>query len=142
MKPHFVTLLLCLFTSPLIAQADAILGTWFNEPKDAKIKVYQRGDKYYGKIIWLKANEDGPTKLDLKNEDESKRSRPIVGINIVTGLEWDPSEEEWNDGEIYDPRSGSTYSVYATLESKDRLFIKGYIGFSLIGKSTYWTRVD
>ncbi len=145
MKNFLLTLALSIVSSSLFAQADKILGTWYNEPKDAKIEVYKKGSKYYGKIIWLKNNEnaDGSSpKLDSKNEDESKRSRAIVGSNIVSGLVWDEDDNEWDDGEIYDPRSGSTYSVYAQLESKNKLFIKGYLGISIIGRSTYWTRVE
>lgn len=141
-----IALIALLFISSLVAkaQADKILGTWLNEPKDAKIEVYKKGDKYFGKIIWLKknVNEDGTSpKLDSKNEDEKLRSRTIVGINILKDLEWDEDDNEWDDGEIYDPRSGSTYSLYAKLEDANTLYLKGYVGFSLIGRSTTWTRV-
>jgi uncharacterized protein (DUF2147 family) len=145
MKNLLFTLLLIVCTTGLYAQADKILGTWYNEPKDAKIEVYKKGDKYYGKIVWLKnnKNDDGSSpRLDSKNEDTSKRGRTIVGSNIMIGLEWDADDNEWDDGEIYDPRSGSTYSLYAQLENDNKLFLKGYIGFSLIGRSTYWTRAN
>ena len=44
----------------LYAQAnpDAILGIWFNEEKDAKIKVYKENGKFFGKIVWHKTGED------------------------------------------------------------------------------------
>ncbi|WP_417611657.1 DUF2147 domain-containing protein [Owenweeksia hongkongensis] len=143
MKKLLIALLLITSVSTF-AQADKILGTWLNEPKDAKIEVYKKGDKYFGKIIWLSQNV-GPNgespKLDVNNEDEKLRSRPIVGINILKDLEWDDDDNEWDDGEIYDPRSGSTYSLYAKLEDANTLFLKGYIGFAMIGRSTTWTRV-
>ena len=142
---NILTLLLIVSSSTIFAQADKILGTWLNEPKDAKIEVYKKGSEYFGKIIWLKnnVNDDGTSpKIDSKNEDESLRSRTIVGINILKDLEWDEDDNEWDDGEIYDPRSGSTYSLYAKLEDSNTLFLKGYIGFSLIGRSTTWTRVN
>lgn len=144
MKNLLFTLVLVFITTASFAQADKIIGTWYNEPKDAKIEVYKKNDTYYAKIIWLKnnTNDDGSSpKLDSKNEDESKRKRPIVGSNIAMGLKWDADDNEWDDGEIYDPRSGSTYSLYAELENENRLFLKGYVGFSLIGRSTYWTRI-
>lgn len=143
MKKLLIALLLITSVSTF-AQADKILGTWLNEPKDAKIEVYKKGDQYFGKIIWLKnnANDDGSSpKLDRNNEDEKLKSRPIVGINILKDLEWDEDDNEWDDGEIYDPRSGSTYSLYAKLEDANTLFLKGYIGFAMIGRSTTWTRV-
>ncbi len=123
---------------------DAILGVWMNEKKDSKIEIYKKGNEYFGKIIWLKNdhNENGSSpKTDSKNPNEKLRNRPITGINILTELEWDADENEWNEGEIYDPRSGSTYSMFARLEDQNTLFLKGYIGISLIGRSTIWTRV-
>ena len=141
---NLLTLALIVSSSAIFAQADKILGTWLNEPKDGKIEVYKKGDQYFGKIIWLKnnVNEDGTSpKLDSKNEDEKLRSRSIVGVNILKDLEWDEDDNEWDDGEIYDPRSGSTYSLYAKLVDSNTLFLKGYIGFAMIGRSTTWTRV-
>ncbi len=145
MKNILFALVLSLISTSLFAQADKIIGVWYNEEKDGKIEVYKKGDKYYGKIVWLKnnKNDDGSSpRLDSKNEDLSKRKRPIIGTNILIGLEWDADDNEWDDGEIYDPKSGSTYSLYAKLETENKLFLKGYIGFSLIGRSTYWTRAN
>lgn len=142
------TLLLSLFAifsfTTLQAQNDKIVGIWWNKEKDSKIEVYKKGDKYFGKIIWLKKNknDDGSTpKRDKKNPNTKLRQRTIVGTNILTNLRWDPSENEWDNGEIYDPRGGSTYSCFAKLQDKNTLFLKGFIGFALIGKSTLWARV-
>lgn len=144
MKNTLITL--CLLVIPFIgfSQSDEILGTWLNEKKDSKIEIYKTGNKYFGKIIWLKnnVNDDGTSpKLDNKNDDEAQQKKPIVGKVILTNLSWDSDDKEWQDGEIYDPRGGSLYSCFARMEAKDQLFIKGYIGFSLIGRSTIWTRV-
>jgi uncharacterized protein (DUF2147 family) len=144
MKNIFPVLIGLLFTSSIYAQNDKILGTWLNEKKDGKIEVYKKGNGYYGKIIWLKndKNDDGTRpKTDSKNPDVKKRKRTIVGTNILTNLKWDASEKEYNDGEIYDPRGGSTYSCFAYIQKDGRLFIKGYIGFAIIGRSTLWTRL-
>tara|TARA_R110002096_G_scaffold74101_1_gene175601 strand:+ start:149997 stop:150437 length:441 start_codon:yes stop_codon:yes gene_type:complete len=127
------------------AQNDKILGIWYNEKKDAKIKVYKKGDAYYGKIIWLKnnKNDDGTSpKVDSKNPDSKLRKRTIVGTNIMIALKWDESEKEYNEGEIYDPRGGSTYSLFAVLKDDKTLFLKGYIGFSIFGRSTIWTKAN
>jgi len=122
---------------------DFILGVWFNEEKDSKIEVYEENGKYYGKVIWIKndQNDDGTKpKLDKKNPDTELQKRRIVGTLILKDLVWDADDDEWDDGEIYDPKSGKTYSCYGEVESKNELFLKGYIGFSLIGKSTIWSR--
>lgn len=122
---------------------DAILGIWLNEREDAKIEIYKQNGKYYGKIVWLlnDREDDGSTpNRDDKNPNAGLRNRRVIGINIMTGLEWDASDEEYNEGEIYDPRSGNSYSLYGYIQDDGTLFMKGYMGFSLIGRSTEWTR--
>ncbi|GAB4331654.1 MAG: DUF2147 domain-containing protein [Bacteroidales bacterium] len=122
-------------------QADDLLGIWFNEEKDAKIEIYRENDHYYGKIVWLKEPIDpdtGKPKVDDENPDEALQSRPIMGLLLVKDFIFDG--ELWDDGEIYDPKSGNTYDCYMKLESPDKLKVRGYIGISLIGRTTYWTR--
>lgn len=122
-------------------EKDDVLGIWFNEEKDAKIEIYKEGDQYFGKIVWLNEPIDpdtGKPKLDDENPDEELQTRPIMGLLLVKGFEWDG--ELWDDGEIYDPKSGSTYDCYMKLENKDKLKVRGYIGISLIGRTTHWTR--
>jgi uncharacterized protein (DUF2147 family) len=82
--------------------------------------------------------EDGTPKLDRENENEKLRSRKVLGINVIQGFEWD--DDEYEDGTIYDPENGKTYSCVITYENKDTLNVRGYIGFSLLGRTTVWTR--
>ncbi|KAB2809773.1 DUF2147 domain-containing protein [Phaeocystidibacter luteus] len=143
---HLITLTFAYLIASFSAMAqspDDILGIWLNEREDAKIEVYKQNGKYYGKIVWLKNDkeDDGTTpNLDDKNPNANLRSRRVIGINILRGLVWDADDEEYDDGEIYDPRSGKTYSLYGYIQEDGKLFMKGYIGFSLIGRSTVWTR--
>lgn len=121
-------------------QADDILGVWYNEEKSAKIEIYEARSKYYGKIVWLKEPlRDGQPKLDIHNEDESLRTRPVMGMKILNDFVFD--EDEWEDGTIYDPREGETYSCVITREG-NVLHVRGYIGFSLIGRTTEWTKAE
>jgi len=127
-------------------KADDILGVWLNEDKDAHIEIYKEDGKYFGKIIWLlHPNEDNATtpNLDDKNQDESLRSRPVMGLQLLSNFEFD-GDDEWEDGKIYDPKSGKTYSCYMEFydDNKNELKIRGFIGVSLLGKTTYWTRVE
>ncbi len=61
-------------------------------------------------------------------------------MNILTGLS--KNGDEWNGGKILDPENGKTYKCYITLEDKNKLKLRGYIGFSLIGRTEYWYRVQ
>jgi uncharacterized protein (DUF2147 family) len=131
---------------PLMAQqvnADAILGKWLNEDQDGHIEVYQEGEKYFGKIVWLKDPIDevtGKPKVDDENPDPALQDRPIIGLVILKDFVFD-GDEEWKDGTIYDPKNGKTYDCYMHIDEDGVLKIRGYIGFSWIGRSSYWTRV-
>ena len=121
-------------------QADDLLGVWFNQEKSAKIQIFKVGEKYDGKIIWLKEPmRDGEPKLDRENEDEDLRSRPIIGLEILKDFEFD--DDEWEDGTIYDPKNGETYSCYITKEG-DKLNVRGYVGIALIGRTSIWIKAE
>ena len=122
-----------------------INGTWLNEDKDAHVEIENRGGKYYGKIIWLKTPIDpatGKAKLDTKNPDSELKKRPLMGLQLLSDFVFDGGDE-WESGTVYDPKSGKTYSCYMefTDKTKDKLKVRGYIGISLLGRTTYWTRV-
>jgi len=128
-------------------KSDDILGIWLNEDKDAHVNIYIENDKYYGKIVWLDEpidEETGKPKLDDENNDESLRDRPVMGLLLLRDFEFD-GDDEWEDGKVYDPKNGKDYSCYMEFpdeEDKNKLKVRGYIGFSLLGRTTWWTRVE
>lgn len=136
--------LLSFLMGPIMAQndSDKVLGHWFNEEKDAKVEIYKESGKYYGKVVWLKTpnNEQGTPKLDKENPDDALKSRPVMGLLLLTDFVYD--DNEWEDGEIYDPKSGKTYSCFMEFDSEEVLKIKGYIGVKWVGKTTYWTKSE
>lgn len=131
-----------LLATYLPAEADVILGIWYNGEKDAKIEIYHCDDKYCGKIVWLKEPiEDGHPKKDKHNPDISLAQRGLMGLNILSGFRYD-GDNTWEDGDIYNPRDGKTYSCYLKLLDDGTLKVRGFIGISLIGKTQYWTRPE
>ena len=124
------------------AQSDDILGIWLEEKKKSKIEVYKKDNSFFGKIIWLKEplDEQGNIKLDKKNPNNSMRENPINGLVIMKDLKY-KKKGEWSDGEIYDARSGKTYSLEVYMKNVNKLDLRGYLGFTLFGKTTTWTRV-
>jgi len=131
----------------LVAQSggDAIVGTWMVPEKDGKIKVYKKGDAYFGEIIWIEEpnNTDGTPRKDIHNADENLRSQPIVGLQVLKGFKYDAGEKEWIDGTVYNSRSGKTYSGYLKLQKDGTLYLKGFVmGMRWMGKSNVWTRVE
>ena len=125
------------------SKADDILGVWWNAEKTSKIEVYKTGDKYFGKIVHLVEPNDasGKPKVDKDNPDAKLRNRPLQGMVILKGLKFDGGGE-YEDGQIYDPKSGKTYSANAELVNKNKLDLRGYVGISLIGRTSSWTRAE
>ena len=129
-------------TATVFAQsADAIVGKWLNKDGDAHIQIYKTGNKFNGKLVWLKNpnNEQGKAKMDVHNPDVKLRGRALWGLEILKGFSFD--DGAWEDGTIYDPKSGKTYSCKMTMNGNDKLNVRGYIGISLIGRTDVWTRV-
>jgi uncharacterized protein (DUF2147 family) len=117
-------------------KGDAIIGTYLTPKKDGKIQIYKRAGKYFGKVI----TGDRPNELDTKNPEASLRTRKLIGLEILTNFEFD-GDDTWEDGKIYDPNEGKTYSCKMTLEGKN-LKVRGFIGISLLGRNEIFTRID
>jgi uncharacterized protein (DUF2147 family) len=122
--------------------ADAILGEWISPEKDGKFLFYKSNGKYYGKVSWLKEPNDasGKPKTDAANDDPAKRSVPMMGLIVFSGFVYDDEEKEWIDGKVYDARNGDLYSCRLRLVSNLLMEVRGYILFSWLGKSAYFTR--
>ena len=84
-------------------------------------------------------NENGKPKTDPLNDDENLRSRSRMGMKIMYNFTYD-GDDEWDDGEIYDPKSGNTYRGTINMVSKNRLNLRGYVGISWFGRTSHWER--
>ena len=137
-----ITLICILASQTLFAQSsDAIVGTWYNTEKDAKVEIFKERDKYYGKIVWLEEpRENNKPKLDKNNADKSKRDRPIMGMRLLNDFKY--KNGSWEDGTIYDPKNGKTYSSIIKKKDENTLEVRGYVGISLIGRTVEWTKAD
>ncbi len=137
-------LMLILLSVNLIAKAqtDKIEGLWYNDVKSAKIQISKSNDgKFNGRVVWLKEPlKNGKPKVDELNADEKLRSRPRLGLPVLTGFKKD-GDNKYIEGIIYDPNNGKTYDCHITYNGKT-LAIRGYIGFSLFGRTTTWERVE
>jgi uncharacterized protein (DUF2147 family) len=142
-------LLPLLLTAPLAAsEADAILGLWQTEPTDkgyARIEIGRQGELYAGRIVWLSEPDfppgdemAGQPKVDRLNPAPELRGRPILGLPLMVGFRYDG--DQWKDGRIYDPETGNTYRGKIRLASDGTLRLRGFIGISLLGRTTVWVR--
>ncbi len=131
------------------SKADKILGYYLTYDDEtgaekSQVQIYKDASgKYFGKIVWLKEpNKNGKPKVDDKNPDTKLQSRAIIGLEMLKGFKFNEKDNEWNDGSIYNPASGKTYSCYINFESATKVKIRGYIGASWmgLGKTAYWTK--
>jgi len=141
MMKYIVTLLLTIgFLNNIQAQesSDKIIGIWLNEDKTNKIEIYKVGDTYSGKIVWLAKVESNP-KLhpkDKNNPSSQLRNRDILGIDIITGLQY--SGGKWINGTIYAPKRGIYANSEVELSTKGKLKI--IVSKSGFKKTQIWTR--
>ena len=144
MKKLIILLFLGIYSLAGIAQeADKILGIWWNDEKTTKIKVEKKDGKYIGTIVYMIPEKyvNGKPPVDDKNPDAKLHSRSLIGLQILDGFVFDAKDKEWENGTIYDPKSGKTYDCYAWLESNDLLKLKGFVmGMRFVGKSSEWYR--
>lgn len=142
MKKYLLTLVLVATAGLFSATAQGVTGKWKtidDESGEAKsvVEIYEKDGKIYGKVVEIL----NPAKRDAKCTEckGSDKNKPILGMVIIRGLEKDGNE--YTDGDILDPSKGKLYSCTIKLESKDKLNVRGYIGFSLLGRSQTWTRI-
>ncbi len=141
-------ILLLTAAQALAAGGDDILGVWNNQEKDARIELYKCAEKYCGKIVWMKEPDypegskegvPGTPKLDNNNPDANLRNVPRLGLEIVRDFVY-VDGNKWAKGKVYDTKNGKTYSGKMTLSSPNQLDLRGFIGISLLGRTTSWTR--
>lgn len=142
MKKVFSVFVLVLILVFKLSAQDITKGTWYNDEKNARLQFYETNGKLFGKIVWLKdPNKDGKPRTDEFNPNDKLKTVPLLGLVFLKNFEKD-GEKAWQDGTIYDPKSGKTYSSNMKLVSPTQLDVRGYIGISLIGKTSKFTKAD
>lgn len=139
MKKLLATFVLSLFSVMSFAQIEGKWKTIDDETGKAKsiVEIYKKSDgKYYGKISQLLAKPANANCVACKDD---RKGKPLVGLEIIRGLEKDGNE--FTDGSITDPKSGKTYKCTIT-KNGDKLNVRGYLGFSLLGRTQVWEKVN
>jgi len=130
------------------SDSDAILGLWNTMDRGAQFEIYKCGAEYCGKISYLKepnypsTDEQGLAghpKTDRSNPDPSLRTRTLLGLPLIEGFRH-TGANEWTGGRIYNPEDGRKYCCKIWLEGNNQLKLRGYLGFSLFGRTETWVR--
>ena len=126
------------------AWGEGVVGTWVTEGEKSHIEISSCGLKICGNIVWLKEPLDDDKKLkhDAKNPNKSLRDRSIIGLPLLANFIAPTEGNVWEDGTIYNPEDGKTYSCTLTLLDTETLKVRGYVGLPLFGKTQIWKRLN
>lgn len=122
-------------------QPNSVIGTWVNIDDEtgvekSEIVLYIKDGKLYGRIERLLIPEDqGKVCVNCKGKE---KDQPIEGLIIVKGLEQEG--DSWIDGDIMDPANGKLYDCTISLDDVNTLNVRGFIGFSFLGRTQIWKR--
>lgn len=126
-----------------LIQTAPVTGTWVSIDDEtgvekSEITLYESQGKLYGKVNRLLLPEDqGKLCVNCKGAEKNK---PIEGLVIVKGLSKDGGT--WTDGKIMDPANGKNYDCTISLENSNTLKVRGYLGFSFLGRTQTWKRKE
>lgn len=102
------------------------------------VEIYKDGNEFKGKVTELiNPKEDNPV---CKKCEGGKKDQPIRGLEILWGMKETEKNKEWAEGHILDPNNGKTYKCRLRLKKPNELEVRGFIGFSLLGRSQNWYR--
>ena len=137
----FLGALFLLSSATLFGQSSPV-GTWktiddkTGEPK-SHVQIYEKDGKFYGKIVKLLP----AATTDICNDcPGDKKDKPLIGLDILWDLK--PYKDYWSYGHIVDPANGKVYKASIWLEGANELKVRGYIGFSIIGRTQTWYKVN
>lgn len=119
-----------------------ISGPWITEDGEARVEIGRCEAGYCGRITWLAKpdGEDGRPWMDIHNPDPDLRGRAVLGLRILVLAA--PDDRGTYRGRIYDPKNGKTYRCKVRLPESGGLKLRGYVGISLLGRTSRWTRSD
>jgi uncharacterized protein (DUF2147 family) len=127
------------------AQASPV-GLWktiddeTGKPKSL-VRITEQNGVYQGKVekLFREADQDQNPKCDKC--DGANKDQPIIGMTILFNLKKDG--DDYSGGQILDPAKGKLYkSKLSLIENNKKLNVRGYIGFSLLGRTQTWVREE
>lgn len=136
------------FSTPGMAQnqANTIMGKWMSSENNLEVEVFKQGNEFKGRLLWFDDSDDKTkpvnVRLDEKNHDKALRIRKLIGIEVLHNLQYNPGDDEWQDGIIYDGSSGKEWDAKAWINTDGLLKVRGYWHFSIFGQTMSFKRVN
>jgi len=127
------------------SDCDQICGKWMSTDKNLAVQVYKENEDFKAKIIWFDDSDDKThpmdVRTDISNPDKTLRSRKILGMNVLEKLVYEPANNSWEKGVIYDAMHGRYWDSAAYITTDGLLKVTGYWHFKFIGKTLTFTRM-
>ncbi len=138
MKKILMSFVAVLFATLSYAQIEGKWKTIDDETGQAKsiVEITKKSNgQYYGKVTQLLIKPEQPNCTGCKDD---RKNKPILGMEVLRDMKKDGSD--FTGGTITDPKTGKTYKCNITRDG-DKLNVRGYVGFSLIGRTQTWHAV-
>lgn len=146
MKKIIGAISIALFSS--LSFAEDITGTWrYMDDKtgDAKgiVKIEKKADGSYAGTALKATPRPGYIPKELcTNCPAPYTNKPIIGMEVISGLKTEDNVN-YTNGKIIDPVTGKIYRLKGRVSPNGKkLFLRGYIGVSVVGRSQTWLRVE
>ena len=122
---------------------ERICGKWESVEKSIIIEVYMAGSDFRAKLIWYSDTEGKPLDYwtDRRNPNPVLRSRKLLGMEVLSGLQYDPDNHSWENGMVYDSKHGREWNASANIDKNGQLRVRGYWHFKFIGRTMTFFRV-
>jgi len=124
----------------------AVAGFWAGEESILEVTLFDDG--LSARIFALtspvyrpdeQAGPAGAVRLDDRNDDESLRARPVLGLELLSDYRYE--DGRWQ-GQIYDPKTGNTYTSRMWVDRDGRLKMRGYLGVPMLGRTVEYVPVS
>ncbi len=132
--------------SMLVYAQQTPVGTWKTVDDEtgkekSLLQITETNGTLSGTVVKLLSEpNDGKDKLCTKCVG-NKKDKNIVGMTIMWGLK-NENPTTWSGGNIMDPNNGKTYRCLIEVQQGGaKLRVRGFIGFSLLGRNQFWYRV-
>jgi uncharacterized protein (DUF2147 family) len=136
-----ISTLVSIVVAPALAQTD-VMGHWATPGVSAVVDLARCADAQTlcGTIRWLwdAVDERGLPRLDANNADVALRTRPLLGLSILSGLKL-RTDGSWS-GQIYNPEDGQTYRAVLTRVGADTLDVEGCV--LMLCKKQVWRKAS